>query len=350
MNMETNFDDIEEKLVAYFAGELSAEDRLLVESWRQLSPENEKHFRDLEFGWNALPLLNQMESFDSFAALTKINQKIDKREQNWFLWIQRIAAVLIVPVLIYSAYISIQHFSLKDEKIAEPILQTVSSRQGMVCQFTLEDGTKVWLNSGSTLEFPTQFTGLRREVKLTGEAYFEVAHNEQQPFEVNAHKLNIKVLGTSFDVASYEGDSVSEIVLVTGKVNLSASDGKEKKHLGTMTPGQKSVFNAHRQKTVTEQVEVEKYITWRDGNLIFRDDPMSEVTKRLSRWFNVEIEIVDKEIADYVYTATFRKENLQQVLNLLSLSAPISYKEIKPKALPNGEFSKQKIYLMKKKK
>jgi ferric-dicitrate binding protein FerR (iron transport regulator) len=100
---------------------------------------------------------------------------------------------------------------------------------------------------------------------------------------------------------------------------------------------------------ITEEVEVDKYIAWHEGNLIFRDDPMDDVVKRLSRWFNVEFVINDPEIKNYIYKATFRNENLTQVLNLLRLSAPIDYRITERTSLPDGNFTKQTVFLMKKK-
>src|SRR5665647_1662759 len=93
-----------------------------------------------------------------------------------------------------------------------------------------------------------------------------------------------------------------------------------------MIPGQRAIYQKEEQKVITGEVDVDKYIAWRDGNLIFRDDSMEDVVKRLSRWFNVEIAINDPEIKNYIYKATFRNENLTQVLNLLKLSAPIDYR------------------------
>jgi ferric-dicitrate binding protein FerR (iron transport regulator) len=244
---------------------------------------------------------------------------------------------------------TISNISLKKLSEAESIIQTISSRQGMVSQLTLSDGTKVWLNSGSTLQFPLRFTGKKRQVKLTGEAYFEVAKNENHPFVLNANELNIEVLGTSFNVVSYDDESVSEVVLVTGKVKLFAKSDNIEKQYGFMHPGQRVVFTKNTQEAVCEEVDVKKYIAWRNGDLIFRDDSMNEVVKRLSRWFNVEISVKDPEINDYIYKATFSDETLSQVLNMLKISAPIDYRIIESKPLPDGKFTKQKVILMKKK-
>ena len=228
-------------------------------------------------------------------------------------------------------------------------MQTVTSRQGMVSRFTLADGTKVWLNSGSELKFPYTFDRDKRVVQLKGEAFFEVTKNEKQPFRVSTNELKIEVLGTSFNVVNFDDDMHSEVVLVKGKVALFSENGSIKKEYGTMHPGQRVIYEKNNQSIISENVEVDKYIAWREGNLIFRDDSMEEVVKRLSRWFNVEITIRDPEIKSYIYKATFRNENLIQVLNLLKMSAPIDYRITDRKSLPNGEFTKQKVNLMKRK-
>ena len=348
--MKFSFSEIEELLSGYFSGDLSGKDRSVVDEWRKESPENEALYCECLRAWEALPLLHEMEQFNSFDALKKVNISLS---QPWFSkWrvnIQRAAAILLLPLLLYSGYLTIRNLSLKKTPEEYVMMQTVTSRQGMVTKFSLADGTKVWLNSGSELQFPIRFTGDMREVKLTGEAFFEVIKYEKQPFRVNTKELDIDVLGTSFNVLSYEDDSQSEVTLIEGKICLSAENEQVKKDLGAIHPGQRAVFKKELQKVYIENVKVDKYISWLDGNLIFRDDPMDDVIRRLSRWFNVDILVNDPEINGYIYTATFRNENLEQVLKLLKLSAPIDYRIMEIKAVPDNDFKKQKIYLMKKK-
>lgn len=349
--MERGCSEIEELLPGYFSGDLQDKDRTMIDEWRSESAENEIIFQESKKAWEAMPLLQEMEQFNSFEALKKINTRISKQETTkWWISIQRAAAILLLPLLIYSGYISIRNISLKNQQEAHVVMQTISSRQGMVTQFELADGTKVWLNSGSALQFPSLFTGDLREVNLSGEAFFEVTKNENQPFLVKAKDLNIEVLGTSFNVVSYDDEQQAEVVLVEGKVSLFSEIDQVKKVFGTLNPGQRVVYLDENQQVLAEEVEVDKYIAWREGNLIFRDDKMEDVVRRLSRWFNVEIVINDPEIKNYAYKATFRNENLTQVLNLLKISAPIDYQIIDNMLLPNGEYSKQKVYLMKKKK
>jgi transmembrane sensor len=341
--------EIEELLPGYLSGELSDKDRLIVDEWKKESPENEALYRESLKAWEAIPLLREMEQFSSFDALKKISTRLSQPYfSKWRINIHRVAAILLLPLLVYSGYLTIRNLSMKKLPEEYVIMQTVTSRQGMVTKFSLDDDTKVWLNSGSELQFPIRFARDMREVKLSGEAFFEVAKNEKQPFRVNAKELNIDVSGTSFNVVSYDDDTQSEVTLIEGKVRLSAEKGPVKKEYGTIHPGQRAVFKKESLEVNTNDVEVDKYISWRDGNLIFRDDPMEDVIRRLSRWFNVEIVVNDPEIKSYIYTATFRNENLEQVLKLLKMSAPIDYRIMENKALPDNEFTKQKIYLMKK--
>ena len=347
--MKITFSEIEELLPGYLSDDLSDKDRSMVDEWRKESPENEALYHESLKAWETIPLLHEMEKFNSFAALKKVSTRLSQPySSKWRTNIQRAAAILLLPLLVYSGYLTIRNLSLKRLPEEYVMMQTVTSRQGMVTKFSLADGTQVWLNSGSELQFPIRFIGDRREVKLRGEGYFKVAKNEKQPFRVNAKELKIDVSGTSFNVVSYDDDTQSEVTLVEGKVMLSGEKGMVKKEYGTIHPGQRAVFNEKTLEVTTNEVEVDKYISWRDGNLIFRDDPMEDVIRRLSRWFNVEIVVNDPEIKSYIYTATFRNENLEQVLKLLKMSAPINYRIMESKALPDNEFTKQKIYLMRK--
>ena len=344
-----SFSEIEALLPGYLSGDVSDKDRAVIDDWRNESHENEAIYLESLKAWEAMILLNEMEQFNSFEALRKINTKIiQPQSAKWWITIQRVAAILMLPLLVYSGYLTFNNRTKTDPQ-EQVMMQTISSRQGMVTQFALSDGTKVWLNSGSELQFPSIFNSEKREVILKGEAFFEVTKNEKQPFRVNTNELKVEVLGTSFNVVSFEDDTQAEVVLVTGKVALSSEKGQNVKEFGNIIPGQRAVYKKESQEVITREVDVAKYIAWRDGNLIFQDDSMEDVVKRLSRWFNVEITISDPEINNYIYKATFRNENLVQVLNLLKLSAPIDYRITDRKAMVNGDFTKQKVFLMKKK-
>ena len=348
MNLST--EELDVLLAGYFSSDLRDEDVKTVNQWREISPENEAHYRESLKAWESFSLLKEMEQFNSFEALKKVNSRIEEPSSfRIFNFLKLAAAVLVLPLIGYSGYVTYHNANLKRMIADHVIMQTISSRQGMVSQFQLADGTKVWLNSNSELQFPSVFAGDYREVKLKGEAYFEVFKNKSQPFRVMADEFRVEVLGTSFDLTNYSEEKKSEVILVEGRVSTSALYEKKMIDNGSLRPGQMGVYCESTGKFHTEEVNVDKYISWRDGNLIFRDDKMEEVVKRLSRWFNVEIVINDPEIKSYIYKANFRNENLLQVLNLLKMSAPIDFRITERKPLQNGEFSKQKVFLMKKK-
>jgi ferric-dicitrate binding protein FerR (iron transport regulator) len=347
--MKLSDEELQLLLARYLSGELTDQEKEFIESWIEESPENEAVFSGYISSWESVSLLHEMEQFNSFDALKKIDSRINPNKSvQWLLVMQRVAAILLLPLILYSVYITFDNKSAKSNNV-DDVMQKVTTRPGMVTQFTLPDGTKVWLNSGSELVFPMHFTGNNREVQLNGEAFFEVVENAKKPFRVNANNLNIEVLGTSFNVVSYDYDSQAEVVLVHGKVALAFNKGSQVEKYGFLYPNQKAEFDRETLQFSKESVDVEKYTVWREGYLVFRDDNMDEVVKRLSRWFNVDIVLSNNELKSYTFQATFKNESLMQVLNLLKLSSPIDFKITERELLPDGEFTKQKVTIMKRK-
>lgn len=344
--MKHNIDEISYLIIKQLEGDITEPEKQLLESWKKESEENQRLYDEFVFSHQAMHTLHQMEQFNSFDALQKVNSRIKQSaSQLWWQVLQRVAAILLLPLLLYTTYISMKYVQ-STSTTEQMAMHTVKAGIGTVSELYLPDGTKVWLNAGSSLSFPVSFTGQTRNVKLNGEAYFEVARNEEMPFILTSGKLHVQVLGTAFNVNNY--NDVTEVVLTHGKVKLSSNIHSHSTDLGTLTPGYRAVYKNNDSKALIEKTDVEKYTAWIKGQMIFRDDAMSEIIRRLSRWYNVEFVIADAEINEYVYTATFTNESLAQVLYLLKISAPIDFKLEERKVLPNGEFSKQRVILMKK--
>jgi len=250
-------------------------------------------------------------------------------------------------LLIYSGYLTFKS-SLQRKAIApEPVWQTISTPPGVKSSFYLPDSTRVWLNSSSSITFPGIFTGNTRQVSVLGEAFLDVRANKEKPFIIDLGKFNVKVLGTQFDVINYVKEKQSEIILESGKITLFRGSSKNEQDLATLQPGELAAFDKENNKIGISRVETQKYISWINGKLIFRDDQMDEVVRKLNRWFNVEITIADPEIQKYVYTATFQDESIDQILELLTISAPIRYQVIQ-REKDNDMFKAKKIILRKK--
>lgn len=270
-------------------------------------------------------------------------KKSSARWQN----IQKIAAILLVPVLVYAGFLTFRQFKEPGIASGSSAWQTIKTTTGMISELVLPDGTHVWLNSGTTLGYSLNFES-NREINLNGEAYFEVKEDQTHPFIVNTGTINIEVFGTSFNVTNYPDEHQTEVVLRSGKVQLFTGKHPDQKAVSFLVPNQKAIFDRTTKELAVSNVNIEKYTAWKDGILMFVDDSMEEVTKKLSRWFNVDIELETHELDEYVYKATFRDESLTRILDLLKLSAPIEY-TVKPRAsLPNGGYSKQKVIIRRK--
>jgi ferric-dicitrate binding protein FerR (iron transport regulator) len=341
-------DLIEQLLPEYFSGEINEEDRKKVDSWRNTSVKNNDFFKEMSAVWESGAILEQMEQFNAKEALLKINKRLVFYKKPYAVWqnIQRIAALLLLPVLIYSGYLTFYQIKGPTLISNERTWQKVKTATGMVSELVLPDGTHVWLNSETKLEYPLDFEK-NREVNLSGEAYFEVKKDQQHPFIVNTGTINIEVLGTSFNVTNYPGENQTEVVLKSGKVQLFTGTCQEKEEISFLLPNQKATFNSRTKELFVNNIKVDKYTAWKDGVLMFVDDPMNEVTKKLSRWFNIDFILESNELENYIYKATFKNESLIQVLDLLKLSAPIEY-TIRPRELlPNGDYSKEIIIIRK---
>ncbi len=200
---------------------------------------------------------------------------------------------------------------------------------GKKSELILNDGTKVWLNAGSKLAFPSEFSGQTRAVFLEGEAYFKVANNESKPFIVNTGKLDVEVLGTWFNISAYPSDERIETVLLEGSVaiNKRGAFGVGKSQV-VLKPSQKASFNkSNRDFMITEESNADIYIAWTEGCLQFHKESLYEVFTKLERYYNVEIELPKHFPSSEQITGKLDlKESMEEVMIVLSDVAKIEYR------------------------
>ena len=193
------------------------------------------------------------------------------------------------------------------EKIA---INTIVVPRAGIYSVTLSDGTKVWINSESKISYPVSFSGEKREVTLSGEAYFEVAHDRNHPFIVNCNGNSVTVTGTEFNVESYDYKRTIT-TLVKGGVILSGSSGSV-----NLTPGMQGIIANNEISTLN--VNAQQYSSWKDGFFEFDNMTLGEMVVKLSRWYDVEFEFSNEELANLTFTATFPKEeNLSFIVKLI---------------------------------
>ncbi|MDO9593027.1 MAG: FecR domain-containing protein, partial [Erysipelotrichaceae bacterium] len=259
----------------------------------------------------------------------------------------RIAAILIIPIILYTTYI--QFFKVNQD-LAEATSQliTVSSQAGTITNTTLPDGSKVYLNAGSSISYPNHFDGSTRNVLLTGEAYFQVVKNKKVPMVVSAGNVDLKVYGTSFNVNAFPSEASVRVTLVEGSISLSFKSGKLKgKDEFFIEPGQTVTYLDDSTKMTIKNEDTFFYTAWKDGILVFKNNTFASVLKQLSRKFNVDIELKDQSLASIPMDATFRDEDINEIIRLLALGTPFKYYYESPEKLPDGTFAKSKIYIVK---
>jgi ferric-dicitrate binding protein FerR (iron transport regulator) len=252
-----------------------------------------------------------------------------------FIGITTIAASLVVGLFFYALINS------KLQNQAEHVaFSSVTTTMGERISLSLPDGTKVNLNAGSILRYPDSFSGNERKVELSGEAFFDVVHNEAKPFIVQTHAFNVRVLGTEFNIEAFPEASEVNTTLVNGKVILEKELGNKMVALAEMKPNERIVYHVDNQKiSLSTEKDISQYIAWKDGKLVFLNDPIEEVAKKLGLWYNVSVTIQSEELKKSHFTGTFTNETIEKVLTLLSVSSPIDYKIIQASESSSGKDS-----------
>lgn len=333
----------------YFKGTYSRNDYHQIKSFfRNL--ENRAQLRTfLENHWSEFDT-EKMSPENIDHLLDKIHHKIRLEEKQagrtrFLAVFQRVAAILIVPLLL--AFLAVVYLqSRSGEETGEQVAESMAYAEiqcplGVRTKFQLPDGTTGFLNSSSNLQYPVRFSGTRN-VTVSGEAFFDVAHDSIRPFVVQTPHLNVKVLGTRFNVIAYEDGSKEEIILNEGSVKVDAKNGTP---LDVLKPNQKLVLNKEKMTFNTTAVEASQYLGWTEGKLIFRNEGMQEVAERLGRWYNVEIRIEDEELLDHSFHATFVDEPLEEVLKYIALTTPYTYK-ILPREKNGDDIYEKKVVLV----
>ncbi len=265
-------------------------------------------------------------------------------------WVSKAAAFILLPVLAFLFYVISENTRLANQiAIVSVDSLEVIAPVGSRTVVELSDGSIVHLNYGSRIKYPQNFVGNTRGVVLSGEGYFDVAHSPDKPFVVTAGGIDVRALGTIFNVNAYPESNDIATTLIEGKVLVEEkqSNGSLKK-LKELIPGQQVIYEKNTGIVNSGMVQVGRYIAWKDGKLVFENEPIDQVAQRLSRMFNVDIQ-VDSGVEKYKYTVTFVDEPLFQILDLLSVATPIEYRALSRAKNPDGTFQKQKILIESKK-
>lgn len=324
------YNKLKELLAKLKQSSLSESEFSEIQHWITESDDKEQIKQFMESHWQQLAPEEHAQYGKKVEEIYgRILSDLDDNKRNgwnrWYVRIQKIAAVLILPLLMTSTfmYLKLQSGNEKLQRVAA-VIQTVEAAPGVRSHFFLPDSSEVWLNSQSRLEFSSNIANEpERRLKLIGQGYFNVKKDNAHPFIVETQRLSVKVLGTSFDLSAYEDDNFVRTTLEKGRVEIQNCRGAK---LLSLDPGEQSYLDVDQHKIWIKQVETSLYTSWKDGTLLFRETPLKQTAKLLERWFNCEIILSEKLLnSEFTYTGTIHEEVLDDVLKMIQMTTPIKY-------------------------
>ncbi|NJN27855.1 MAG: DUF4974 domain-containing protein [Cyclobacteriaceae bacterium] len=323
-----------ELIAKQFLGHTNAKENKIISNWLDRSDEHKKLYREYELIWSKTQInhvaTNAEKVYDKISlAINDDKQKYLSHELipkkfNWSPFVIKAAAAVILFVLVAS--LTIKYVFTETETVDNNIVSRINKTlpKGQKLKVFLPDGSTAWLNAESSLTFPERFDGSSRIVELDGEAFFSVKKDTLKPFIVRTDQLDVTVLGTTFNVRTYQKESSADVALESGKV-LVSMQVKDKEQV-FLLPGEgiridKTSGEFH--KTTIDPLDA---YGWKDGVLYFKDATFEQIISKLSRWYGVEIEVQNFDNSEWAYSSEFQNEYLSNVLESMSFSKEFEYK------------------------
>ena len=321
--MKKNNDHIitDQILIEYLKGNISEKNKKEIDQWRKNSAENELHFVDIQSIWEHSNAISKIANMDISGDWKKVKQRMHFEKTGKinskstiinFRFLTRVAATVLILVSIGFA---VKQFIFTPDIL---VMSTLDFKQDII----LVDGTQVTLNEFSEITYPEKFKRNSRDVKIKGEAFFEVQKNKDKPFTINIDdKAMVKVLGTSFNINTSTNDTLIQLNVISGKVAFYA---KEKKDEGL-------ILLANEQATLMDSEIIKNkltnknFLSWKTKTLVFNDDPLPVVINDIAKYYKTDIEINSENIKNLRFTSTFEDESLDEVLEELSLVLNIKF-------------------------
>lgn len=309
------------KLLKYFKGELDQQEARAIESWASESEENEKTLMSLAKVYNLGQLARtytEKEVEDAWkktcARLGVAPRARKPLKRQWVFWSMAVAIALLVAVNL--ALVLNAPVAGTDKAII------LTSQQGKFVKYTLPDSTVVTMNHNSSLEFPLAFNGDERRVKLNGEGYFDVARDEEKPFIVETGKeIQIKVLGTEFNLQSFSSDDIVQVSLISGSVEISRNGVADFSYI--MHPSERFTCNVSNWEMKVETLKGITGVEWMSNKLVFMDTTLKEVARQISNHFGVQVIIEEEGLNSIRFSGSFDNRDLGTVLSYMEQTCGI---------------------------
>jgi len=302
-----------ELAIRYFEGRITPDQECELFGFIAAAPENAARLREWEREWKR----RHKPSDDVLRSLARFNAKVERRGSRLRIrrWLGFSAAAAVLVLL---SVLTVHRLNVE----APEQIFTVEAPQGTRSRITLYDGTQVWLNAGSTLSYTSGFNKTARDIRLSGEAYFEVARNEKLPFRVEARECTLTVLGTKFNVSAYEDDPIVQAALVEGSLRFESAQQGE-----TMTPGDLVTYDCVSHSMRREQTDPEQFCGWIDGIIRYDAITLPALLRKLAREHAAAIELRTSDFDTKTFRISLTKaQDIESILNGLCDILPIAVK------------------------
>ncbi|QIA08601.1 FecR family protein [Draconibacterium halophilum] len=317
---------MKEIIVKYLEGRASATEQMQLLKWLR-KKENRIVYNSSRLVWKKSQNENALPKGSEQSWLTIQDQMLQKSFKRWQYSDKVNQLVRIAAIFFFVLSLGGGAYFISNQDKQEPNWYTqVEAENGQISKVKLPDGSLVWLNSGSKIAYNNGFADNNREVRLDGEAYFQVTKDEQLSFVVSSGDIQVKVHGTRFNVSAYPESENIDVVLESGKVQLLSSEVSSFQCF--LSPGERASFVKANNQLNISKVNTIKYTSWKDGMLNIYNQPLVEVLKRLEKRYNQEFEFAE-ELKDFHFTFTIKNEPLDEIIQIMEKIAPIKTKQEK---------------------
>ncbi|MFA5327476.1 MAG: FecR family protein [Prolixibacteraceae bacterium] len=292
--------------------------------------------------WNAVLADDDIPKAELTHILYKLKYQIllekTQRQKLLMIRISQIAAVLILPLVLFFLF---RYNNAAPDSGNQPAFVELHCPEGARTKFILPDGSSGWLAGGSVLTYAANFEK-DRNVSVQGEAFFSVERDEEHPFLVKTDDLSLSVLGTKFNVLNYADEPTSEVVVLSGLVEVA---GNTKKFTRQLSANKKFQLEKQGNKIYLSDVDAKSYTAWTEGRLEFNNEDLESVCRKIGRFYDVDVELNKKGLENNVLRANVKIGGLEELLKYMSLALPIKYELIDAKESVDGKIVRRKLII-----
>lgn len=349
----------ENYIIRFLNEELSEGEKRIFYDWLNTSPENQKLFFEIKTNWHISRLANNTQTLDPELEARLFKYRLNDRlkYRKTILLYRTLLGTAAAFLLVLGFSVFYYQSGAADPQTPGLAFNEISTNASEKSKIVLADGSQIWINACSKLRYPSDLNSDQIDIYLEGEAYFDIKKIKGRNITVHTSEIDVKVIGTAFNLRNYKDEDIIETTLIRGKVEIERKSGS-KKNILELQPSQSATFiknhnknkeerdfaklyiNHHENTDQTREIAIKQHsnmvvaksinpellIAWKDGRLSFKNESFENLAKKLEKWYDVKISIMSRELKEARVTGSFNKETIEQALKALSYPVPFNYK------------------------